>query len=313
MPEGFRLYKTEAIVLDRRDFGEADRLLTLFTPGLGKVRAIAKGARRTTSRLSGHIELFTHTYLFLASGRNLDIVTQSQLIHSHERLREDLWRAALGLHVVELANHFSEERLENPGLWRALLEALRRLDSVDSPAMAVAETRAEYAVAPDVDSASAGLDPAFSGGPAADVPGADAEAAEQGGMAPGGMDGFGAELAVRFFEAQLLEHTGFRPELRCCTLCRDRLSPVENYFHAPSGGVLCPHCAAGHAGLLPVSVDAIKVLRLLQDGDYALASRLRLSSVALREVETAMRRHLSHVLERDLRTVQLVDEIRVLG
>src|SRR4051812_7202854 len=123
------VYKTEAVVLDRRDFGEADRLLTLYTPGLGKVRAIAKGARRTTSRLSGHIELFTHTQLFLAAGRNLDIVTQSQLIHSHERLREDLWRAALGFHVLELVNHFSEERLENPSVWYALLEVLGRLDA----------------------------------------------------------------------------------------------------------------------------------------------------------------------------------------
>ncbi|HEY8694764.1 MAG TPA: DNA repair protein RecO C-terminal domain-containing protein, partial [Chloroflexota bacterium] len=121
------------------------------------------------------------------------------------------------------------------------------------------------------------------------------------------------ELAVRFFEAQLLDHTGYRPELRCCTLCRERLLPVENYFHAPSGGVLCPHCAAGHAALLPLSVDAIKVLRLLQDGDYRLASRLRLAGGTLREMETAMRRHISHVLERDLRTAHLVDEVRVLG
>jgi DNA repair protein RecO (recombination protein O) len=279
------VYKTEAIVLDRKDFGEADRLLTLYTPGLGKVRAIAKGARRTTSRLSGHIELFTHTALFLAQGRNLDIVTQSQLIHSHERLREDLWRAALGFHILELVNHFSEERLESPPVWYALLEALRRLDAdepVSGGQLALAEARAEYAEAA-----------------------ADAPRHVTRDLHP--------ELGVRFFEAQLLDHTGYRPELRCCTLCRERLLPLENYFHAPSGGILCPHCAAGHAGLLPLSVDAVKVLRLLQDGDYGLASRLRLNGGILREMETVMRRHISHVLERDLRTAHLVDEVRVLG
>ncbi len=270
------LYRTEAVVLDRKDFGEADRLLTLYTPGTGKLRAIAKGARRTTSRLSGHIELFTHTELLLAAGRNLDIVTQSQLIHSHERLREDLWRAALGFHVLELVNHFSEERLENPAVWRALLEVLARLDRIEPPAprsepLAIAEERAVY-----------------------------------------GLSEFHPELAVRFFESQILEHTGYRPELRCCTLCRERLEPVENYFHAPSGGVLCPHCAAGHGGLLPLTVDSIKVLRLLQDGDYATARRLRINGGTLREVETTMRRHLSHVLERELRTAHLVDEVRIL-
>jgi len=273
------LYRTEAIVLDRKDFGEADRLLTLYTPGLGKVRAIAKGARRTTSRLSGHIELFTHTELLLATGRNLDIITQSQLIRSHERLREDLWRAALGFHVLELVNHFSEERLENPAVWEALLEVLRRLDEGSEPCPQSAET--------GLIAETKGL---YNPEPPSQSP----------------------ELAVRFFEAQLLDHTGYRPELRCCTLCRDRLEPVENYFHAPSGGLLCPHCAAGHAGLLPLTVDAIKVLRLLQDGELSLAGRLRLAGSTLREVETAMRRHISHVLERDLRTAHLVDEVRVL-
>ena len=307
------LYKTEAVVLDRRDFGEADRLLTLFTPGMGKVRAIAKGARRTTSRLSGHIELFTHTYLFLATGRNLDIVTQSQLIHSHERLREDLWRAAMGFHIVELVNHFSEERLENPALWQALLAVLGRLDQgsvvrgqgswareepsvvsrqLSDGRLAIHESRASY----DYDGSSPADDSRLTtddSGSTDDSP--------------------STELAVRFFEAQLLDHTGYRPELRCCTLCRERLQPIENYFHAPSGGVLCPHCSAGHAGLLPLSVDTIKVLRLLQDGDFGLASRLRLTGGTLREMESTMRRHIVHVLERDLRTAHLVDEIRVLG
>jgi DNA repair protein RecO (recombination protein O) len=283
------LYRTEAVVLDRKDFGEADRLLTLYTPGMGKVRAIAKGARRTTSRLSGHIELFTHTELQLASGRNLDIITQSQLIHSHERLRVDLWRAALGFHVLELVNYFSEERLENPAVWHVLLEVLGRLDAVEpevasrqspvaSGELAIAEPRAQY------DADDARLTP----------------------------HAFSAELAVRYFEAQLLDHTGYRPELRDCTLCRDRLEPVENYFHAASGGMLCPHCAAGHAGLLPLSVDAIKLMRLLQDGDYSMADRLRLGGGAFHEAETAMRRHISHVLERELRTARLVDEVRVL-
>ena len=287
------LYKTEAVVLDRRDFGEADRLLTLYTPGYGKVRAVAKGSRRTTSRLSGHIELFTHTYLFLAVGRNLDIVTQSQLIRSHERLREDLWRAALGFHVLELVNHFSEERLDNPGLWRALLEVLARLDAMPeppspSPAAAgegwgegprrLAETKAPYIVEP----------------PSPDP-------AEQG----------EAELAVRFFEARLLDATGFRPELRECTLCRARLEPVANAFHPPSGGLLCPGCAANQAGLLPVSVDAVKVLRVLQDGNYGTVSRLRLTGSLLHELDATMRRHFTYVLERELRTVHLLDELRL--
>ena len=60
-----RVYRTEAVIIRRSDFGEADRLLTLITP-MGKRRVVAKGARKTTSRLAGHIELFTHAGLLLA-------------------------------------------------------------------------------------------------------------------------------------------------------------------------------------------------------------------------------------------------------
>jgi recombinational DNA repair protein (RecF pathway) len=66
-----RLYRTEAIVLRRSDLGEADRLLTLYTPEWGKLRVIAKGVRKPTSRKSGHVELFTHSRLLIARGRNL--------------------------------------------------------------------------------------------------------------------------------------------------------------------------------------------------------------------------------------------------
>ncbi|MDE3076150.1 MAG: DNA repair protein RecO [Chloroflexota bacterium] len=252
-----RLYATEAVVLERRDFGEADRLLTLYTPVHGKVRAIAKGSRRTTSRISGHIELFTHTRLLIASGRNLDIVTQSELIRSHERLRDDLWRAALAYHVAELVNRFSEERLENAQVWRSLLEVLSALDS----------ERAE----------SAAL----------------------------------AEMTVRFFELRLLDALGYRPELRICTICGRPLEPVENYYDAGSGGLLCPGCAEGHRLLLPVSVAGVKVLRVLQEGDCSLAARIRLGAGPRREMEQLLRRHIIHVLEHDLLAAHLVDEVRI--
>src|SRR5436309_11311354 len=86
-----RVYRTEAVIIRRSDFGEADRLLTLMTPQ-GKRRVIAKGARKTTSRLAGHIELFTHTMLLLAIGRTFDVLTQSTILHSFDTLRGDLER-----------------------------------------------------------------------------------------------------------------------------------------------------------------------------------------------------------------------------
>ena len=77
-----RLYRTEAIVLRRADLGEADRLLTIFTPERGKLRVVAKGARKVGSRKGGHVELFTRSNLLIAKARELDIVSQAETVEA---------------------------------------------------------------------------------------------------------------------------------------------------------------------------------------------------------------------------------------
>jgi len=131
-----RLYRTEAIILKRRDFGEADRLLTLYTPGLGKIRAVAKGIRKPTSRKSGHLEPFTHSQLLIAKGRELDIITQAETIHPFISLREDLLRTTYAYYVAELVDRFVEEGVENRSLFDLLLATLGRLGEEDDLALA---------------------------------------------------------------------------------------------------------------------------------------------------------------------------------
>lgn len=131
-----RLYKTEAVVLRRSDFGEADRLLTLYTPNRGKLRAIAKGIRRPTSRKAGHLELFCHSRVLIAKGRNLDIITQAEAIDYHLALREDLERLARAYCLAELVDRLTpEEGEENPPLFVTFLEALKRLGEGKAPAL----------------------------------------------------------------------------------------------------------------------------------------------------------------------------------
>lgn len=123
-----RVYRTEGVVIRRADFGEADRLLTLITPQ-GKRRVVAKGARKTTSRLAGHIELFTHATLLLAVGRNLDIVTQSMILHSYNTLRGDLKRIGAAYYAAELIDRLIEEDDENRPAYDLLLATLQALDT----------------------------------------------------------------------------------------------------------------------------------------------------------------------------------------
>lgn len=122
-----RLYRTSGIVLERQDFGEADRILTLFTSEYGKLRVIAKGVRRLTSRKKGHVELFTYSDLLIARGRNLDLVTQADTIRSFREVREDLLRITYAYHMAELVNGFTEEQDENRPLFDLLLGMLGAL------------------------------------------------------------------------------------------------------------------------------------------------------------------------------------------
>jgi len=122
-----RLFNTDAIILRRSDFGEADRLLTVFTPHRGKLRLVAKGVRKTKSKKAGHIELFTHAALQVATGRNLDILTQAETVQAYRALREDLDKISHAYYVAELVDKFTEEHDPHYPIFELLALTLARL------------------------------------------------------------------------------------------------------------------------------------------------------------------------------------------
>ncbi|MBI2849300.1 MAG: DNA repair protein RecO [Chloroflexi bacterium] len=124
-----RVYKTEAIVIKRRDLGEADKIITLYTPYRGKIDAVAKGVRKPASRLGGHVELFTHTLVVIARGRSLDVITQSQSFQHFFAFHQDLQRTSYAFYVAELINKFTGERITNPPLYHCFLSTLQALES----------------------------------------------------------------------------------------------------------------------------------------------------------------------------------------
>jgi DNA repair protein RecO (recombination protein O) len=115
------LYRDEAIVLRTHKLGEADRIITLLTRHRGRVRAVAKGVRRTTSRFGSRLEPFTHVDLQLAEGRNLDTVTQAEtLTLFHAGLGLDYDRYTAGTVMLETAERLVSEEKE-PALQQFLL------------------------------------------------------------------------------------------------------------------------------------------------------------------------------------------------
>lgn len=127
------LYRDRGVVLRTYKLGEADRILVLLTPGHGKVRAVAKGIRRTKSRIGGRLEPLSHVDLLLYEGRELDIVSQAEVVEPWRSLHEDLVRLSQGLAMAEAAEQVAQEREAAVPLYRMLVGALRTLAERPSP------------------------------------------------------------------------------------------------------------------------------------------------------------------------------------
>ena len=269
---GSRTYQTEAIVIKKTRLGEADRILTLYTPDMGKIQGVAKGVRRPKSKLSGHLELLTHSMIFLVHGRNLDTIVGSQNIESFLPLKSDLELGAYALYATELVYQFGAERQENRRLFSLLLEIMQQLcrqKTADGsrPAVGASQMRAN------------GNNQEISG-------------------------------ILRYFELHLLEEVGYRPQLGQCVSCRKVLPDTTNYFSASSGGMVCPDCRLKHTYTYPISPSALKSLRLLQDSDWSAISELSRDMDIHREMEFMLRNYLKYLLERDVRSVAWLDTLR---
>jgi len=246
-----RNYQTEAIIIKKTKLGEADSILTLYTPHLGKIQGFAKSLRKTRSKMAGHLELLTHSLVSLARGRNIDTITGAQTIDSFLRLKSDLELTSYALYATELVNQFAADDVEDYPVFQLLLETMQRLS--------------------------------------------------QGGD---------NELVLRYFELHLLDKVGYRPQLEQCVSCHSLLKDTTNLFCPGAGGMLCPACSQSQPLSYPLSAEAQKVLRSLQNSDYDTASQLKISPEPAHQLEMVMRNYIRYLLEREVKSVAWLDTLR---
>ena len=249
-----RNYQTEAIIIKKTRLGEADSILTLYTPHMGKIQGFAKSLRKPKSKLAGHLELLTHSLVSLARGRNLDTITGSQTISSFLPLKSNLELTSHALYAIELVDQFTAAHIENYPLFQLLLETLEQLCQANDN-----------------------------------------------------------ELILRYFELHLLNEVGYRPQLQRCVSCQAMLEPTNNSFCPTAGGVLCPNCRQSQPLTYSLSVNALKVLRLLQGSNYSTVSRLKINPELSRELEGVMRTYLRYLLEREVKSAAWLDTLKGEG
>ncbi|MFN0095644.1 MAG: DNA repair protein RecO [Dehalococcoidia bacterium] len=127
MAERPRSYRTDALILARRTLGEADSVFTILSPEFGRCDVVARGVRKATSKLRGHLEALACVHLQLARGRSMDVITQVMSVEPFRALREDLAKGALAQYVAELVARATEEHQAQPEVYRLAMLTLSAL------------------------------------------------------------------------------------------------------------------------------------------------------------------------------------------
>ena len=128
-----KTYKTVGLILNQKNFFEADRLLTVFTKDFGRLRLLAKSVRKLTSRKRGHLELFSQVKIVCAKGKNLDLITEAETVNNFPVLRRNLNRVRIAYLLCELVNDLTAENQEHDDVYQLLLNNLLLLDSSSAP------------------------------------------------------------------------------------------------------------------------------------------------------------------------------------
>ena len=122
-----RSYTDEGIVLARRNYGEADRILSVYTKNHGRISYLAKGVRRPASRKRGHIEVFNQINFQAAHGRGLDIMLEAEIIENFPEIRKSLKKVSLAYYFMEVIGRITHEGEKNEELYSHILENVRTL------------------------------------------------------------------------------------------------------------------------------------------------------------------------------------------
>jgi DNA repair protein RecO (recombination protein O) len=250
-------YRTEAIVLRLFDYGESDRIVTFSTPGYGKLRGIAKGARRSKKRFANALEPFSRLEILFSrrDPEGLALIEGAEVICHFPRIRADLEKTLMASYLIDLTDQFTPEDKKNEKLFTLLNAFLGLIEA----------------------------------GPV-------------------------TESLLRFFEIRLLKLAGFDPVLDHCLACKETIENGNAYrFHAADGGLHCTSCRPETPEAFPVSLGTIRSLQMGRELEPDLLGRLLLSGQAADESRRLLAHFIRHILGKELKSVQVLNEIRRLA
>lgn len=130
-------YGSRAIVLKSLDYQDADKLVTIFSEKEGKIKAVAKGVKKPKSSLRAVLQPFSHSFLYLNRGKDLDLITQGKLLDFYPHIREDLGRTLYAAYIMELLDKSLLERNPSPALYNETLQVLGYINEKGAKRLAI--------------------------------------------------------------------------------------------------------------------------------------------------------------------------------
>ena len=309
-------YRDDGVVLRTQKLGEADRIITLLTRHNGRVRAVAKGVRRTKSRFGARLEPFTHVDVMVHSGRSLDIITQAEVIRAYGTpLAANYPKYTAGTAMLETAERFTPVEKE-PAIRQFLLliGGLRALGEAIEPGgrAGIGDPAGPPAVA-EPEGQGDGDDPA--GPPAGAEPGGRAGTDPRSGpdfLVPGGLApsaGAGEpepprdpRMVLDAYFLRSLTFAGYAPALEECARCGGPGKPVTA-FAVAAGGMVCADCRPPGSASPARQTVALMIALLRGDWDQAMRSERRHRVECSGLVAAYLQWHLEHSI-RSLRHVE---------
>jgi DNA repair protein RecO (recombination protein O) len=252
-------YRDDGVVLRTQKLGEADRIITVLTRQNGRVRAVAKGVRRTKSRFGGRLEPFTHVDVLIHPGRSLDIIMQAEVIRAYGKpLATDYPRYTAGTAMLETAERLTPVEKE-PAIRQFLLliGGLRALGEALEPDQF--DDRGDTPDSPDADG---------TGREAAEDGRAEAAAGESAGTSLS--EPREPRLVLDSYLLRSLALEGYAPALQECARCGTADTPLVA-FAVAAGGMVCANCRP--PGAASPAPQTVALLRALVRGDWNLAMR----------------------------------------
>lgn len=243
-------HSAKAIILDKKPFREYDAIVSVFCLDKGRLDLVARGAKKSSSKLAGHIEPITLSNIMIARGRRYDYLAAAINENSFINIKNDFDKINTAGRAINIFKKLIKENEKDENLFYLLCDFLNILNSSKPP--------------PTLKLRGASKTPAY------------AEATE-------GRQNL--KLFFPFFTLKLLTQSGYRPELHDCVICKKKIVPNNNKFDLFKGGAVCGGCGRGGKNTVIISDNCIKALRIVINSDFEKLIKLKIDNKLEKEVE----------------------------